>query len=951
VEQAIGTGPGGRLGELVVVLPSTATGPGSSPQLLRPDLTAPDHRAPWLVPCVEVDPADSAEVLLALAAEPGAADSIRWLARSAELGVELGARGRVLPALIEQPHGYEARWRPVLTDRDRDRLLALAAAMPAAVVAGGAGGRDTVRRVVETVVDATARRAVAPAAGDQWFRALAAPDALVPGDREELAKLATVLDEWRRSAHAAPAPVRVCFRVEPPEPDEEDPDPPWVIRFLLQSRDDPSLLVPAAQLWGKGKAATALRGVTTHPHERLLEGLGRACRLCPELEPALHTARPETLELDAAGALGFLRNARPLLEEIGFGVFVPPWWRKGRRRLAARLRASSPRAPAVTGGGLGLDTLLRYEWEIAIGDETLSAAELRELARLKQPLVLYRGHWVELREEDLAGALRLLEQPPQTAAARDILQTALGVAPAPNGQPSPLPVLGVVSDGWFGDLLASRDSHIVPLATPNGFGADLRPYQERGLSWLAFCGALGLGACLADDMGLGKTAQLLALIVSERTETRGRRAPPPTLVVCPMSLVGNWQREAARFAPGLNVHVHHGADRLTGAGFAAAVKGRDLVLTTYNLVVRDSETLRRVRWRRVVLDEAQNIKNSATHQSRAVRSLPAAQRVALTGTPVENRLTELWSIMEFLNPGLLGSERAFREKFAIPIEREGDEHKAGLLRQVTGPFLLRRLKTDRSVITDLPEKFEMKVYCNLTREQATLYQAVVDDMMRRIESSEGIERRGLVLSAMMKLKQVCNHPSQFLLDGSRLDGRSGKLARTTEILEEVIAEGERALVFTQFAEMGGLLAPYLQQALGRDVLWLHGGTPRRGREEMLTSFQSPDGPPVFVLSIKAGGTGLNLTEAAHVIHFDRWWNPAVEDQATDRAFRIGQTRNVQVRKLVCVGTLEERIDAMIEQKRALAERIVGTGEKWLTELSTDALREILALTADAVAEG
>jgi non-specific serine/threonine protein kinase len=663
----------------------------------------------------------------------------------------------------------------------------------------------------------------------------------------------------------------------------------------------------------------------------------------------LQTARPERQEVDARGALEFLHNARPLLEESGFGVFVPPWWRKGGRRLAARLRATSPRAPATTGAGLGLDTVLQYEWEVAIGDDPLTAAELRELARLKQPLVLYRGQWIELREEDLAGALDLLTRPPQEARAQDVLQAALGVGSLTDTTPS-LPIVGVEADGWFGDLLAhSRDRRIDPLATPPGFGGVLRPYQERGLSWLAFCGALALGACLADDMGLGKTAQLLALLVAERSG--GTPRPPATLVVCPMSLVGNWQREAARFAPDLAVHVHHGSDRLSGAEFAGAVAAADLVLTTYSLVARDLETLRAVAWGRVVVDEAQNIKNSATRQAQAVRSLPASTRVALTGTPVENRLTELWSIMEFLNPGLLGSERVFRENFALPIERDGDEDKADLLRQVTGPFVLRRLKTDKSIIADLPDKIEMKVFCNLTREQATLYQAVVDDMMRRIQSSEGIERRGLVLAAMMKLKQVCNHPAQFLRDGSRLDGRSGKLARTAEILEEVIAEGERALVFTQFAEMGALLTPYLEQTLGHEILWLHGGTTRKTREEMIGRFQSPDGPPVFLLSIKAGGTGLNLTAAAHVIHFDRWWNPAVEDQATDRAFRIGQTKNVQVRKLVCVGTLEERIDAMIDHKRALAERIVGTGERWITELSTDALREILSLTADAVAEG
>jgi SNF2 family DNA or RNA helicase len=417
-----------------------------------------------------------------------------------------------------------------------------------------------------------------------------------------------------------------------------------------------------------------------------------------------------------------------------------------------------------------------------------------------------------------------------------------------------------------------------------------------------------------------------------------------------MSLVGNWQREAERFAPALRVHVHHGGERLGEEAFADAASSSDLVITTYGLVVRDAGILGSVRWGRVVVDEAQNIKNAETRQSRAVRSLPAPRRVALTGTPVENRLSELWSIMEFCNPGLLGSARGFQERFSVPIERYGDEEAAAKLKRVVGGFVLRRLKTDRSIIADLPEKIEMKVYCNLTREQAALYQAVVDDMLARIESSEGMERRGLVLATMMKLKQVCNHPAHLLADGSRLDGRSGKLASLDGILDEALAAGDRALCFTQFAEMGHLLRDHLQRRIGVEVPFLHGGVAKTARDEMVARFSRVDGPPVLLLSLKAGGVGLNLTAASHVIHFDRWWNPAVEDQATDRAFRIGQRRNVQVRKLVCVGTLEERIDRMIEDKRQLAEAIVGTGEGWLTELSTAQLRELVTLTADAVAE-
>jgi SNF2 family DNA or RNA helicase len=452
-------------------------------------------------------------------------------------------------------------------------------------------------------------------------------------------------------------------------------------------------------------------------------------------------------------------------------------------------------------------------------------------------------------------------------------------------------------------------------------------------------------------MGLGKTVQLLSLLWAERVSAAPVPDDPvyPTLLICPMSLTGNWQREAERFAPELTVHVHHGASRLAGEELTAALGAADLVITTYQTATRDVAALSQLRWARVVCDEAQAIKNHLSQQAKAVRALPAMSRIALTGTPVENQLSELWSIMEFANPGLLGTAKTFRDRYAVPIERHGSEEAAQRLRQVTQPFVLRRLKTDKSIISDLPDKQEMKVWCNLTAEQASLYEATVADMLARIDSAESdISRRGLVLATMTRLKQVCNHPAQLLGDGSRLDGRSGKLDRLEGLCEEIAADGDKALCFTQYAEFGRMLQPYLSARVGCQVFFLHGGTSKKQRDAMVARFQEIDEPVLFLLSLKAGGTGLNLTAANHVIHVDRWWNPAVEDQATDRAFRIGQRRDVQVRKFVCVGTLEERIDAMIEQKKALAEQIVGTGESWLTELSSAALRELLTLSPEAV---
>jgi SNF2 family DNA or RNA helicase len=410
-----------------------------------------------------------------------------------------------------------------------------------------------------------------------------------------------------------------------------------------------------------------------------------------------------------------------------------------------------------------------------------------------------------------------------------------------------------------------------------------------------------------------------------------------------MSMVGTWEREAARFAPALSVHVHHGSGRQE---VTTAAAGQDLVITTYALAARDADALSDVVWDRVVLDEAQNIKNSASRQARAVRGLTARHRVALTGTPVENRLSELWSIMDFLNPGMLGSASGFRARFGVPVERYGDDEAAARLRRVTRPLLLRRLKTDPKVISDLPEKIEMKQLCTLTVEQASLYQAVLDDMLVKIDESDGIERKGLVLATMSRLKQVCNHPAQLLGDGFPIAGRSGKLARLEEILEEALAEGDKVLCFTQFAEFGTMLVPHLSARFDTEVLFLHGGTTKTARDTMVERFQSGDGPSIFLLSLKAGGTGLTLTAANQVVHLDRWWNPAVEEQATDRAFRIGQRRNVQVRKFVCIGTLEEKIDRMIEDKKALARLVVGAGESWLTELSTREFRELVTLSPE-----
>ncbi|QFG25250.1 DEAD/DEAH box helicase [Actinomadura sp. WMMB 499] len=949
--------------ELALALPTAGDHPLPSAELGPEPVSGPPELRPWRVPALVLEPFPAMALLQAAEHSgdviPGT--DLRFLGLLAEEAVALAGRGHVLPALLREDGDLVARWRPVLDDPARFR--ALARAMPAACRAadGGRPAADVLREALSGLVDTAVRGTVphpllphrrgrAPdrlPLAERWVAALTGPSAEVAREtRDDPDALIAELDAWAAAARRPSGPLRVCFRLAEPGADEYETgeargpreDGSWRVEFALQGTDDPSLYVPASLVWA-GEAPSI-----ADAEETLLTGLGRALRLFPDLAPALDSPVPDELVLDTAGAFRFLRQAAPMLAAAGFGVLLPHWAGKAKLGMKLTTRTEDPEASsgAAAPSGFDLKAMIDFRWDLAIGDASIDEDELAELARLKTPLVRLRGQWVELDPEQLEAALDFLRQP-----RRGRMPAAEAIRAIVHAGEDALPLVDVDADGAFGDLLSGEaDRRLVPMRTPDELDADLRPYQERGLSWLSFMNDLGLGALLADDMGLGKTISILSLLVHERRD--GAARPGPTLAILPMSLVGNWEREAARFAPKLRVYVHHGTSRHRGDDVARAAGEADLVLTTYGTAARDAEALAAVAWERVVCDEAQALKNSGTRQARAVRSIPARSRIALTGTPVENHLTELWSIMEFANPGLLGPRAVFRRRFAVPIERDGDERAAAALKRATQPFILRRLKTDRSIISDLPDKQEIKVYCNLTAEQASLYRATVDDMLEQIAEADEKQRRGLVLATMAKLKQVCNHPAQLLKDGSRLPGRSGKLERLEEICAEIVGQGEKALVFTQYAEFGSMLQPYLAAHLERPVLWLHGGTSKQARDDLVQHFQHDPEPAVFLLSLKAAGTGLTLTAANHVVHVDRWWNPAVEDQATDRAFRIGQTRNVQVRKFICAGTMEERVDEMIERKKALAESIVGTGEDWLTELSVAELRDVLRLDPSAV---
>ncbi len=882
---------------------------------------------------------------------------------------------------------FAAVWEPVIDGEDRQTMARLAALMPPAARALSTGPGEPpatapsraldrfLAGAVDAIVRSTARAPGAVTAGrpahaaraglaqgpdlrvhdslhDQWMHVLSARSAMLDASPGEIQELQGQIAEWRKPlSHTVRSPYRLCFRLEePPENQDGDPDGAWYVRYLVHPVDDMSLLMTLPEAFGAGGKRAFLRGIeaggaagSARLREAVLSALGRASVLSAGVERSLSRTLPGGYSLDERGAYDFLSSESALLDRAGFGVLLPSWWTRkgGRARLSVRARVDSPEALHGT-AGMTLEKMLDVRWEVALGDQLLTRKELETFAALKAPLVKVRGQWVAMNAEEITTALAFWKgKAGGRMKARDLLSLSLGTSAAVAG----MEFRGVQATGWIGGLLERLrgDRQFEELPAPAGFQGTLRPYQSRGYSWLSFLGDWGLGACLADDMGLGKTVQALAFIQARRE--RGEKSP--FLLVCPTSVVANWKKEAARFTPALPVIVHHGVDRKKGESLREEAARQALVVSTYSLVHRDREHLAGIQWAGVILDEAQNIKNPETRQARAVRSLSAGNRMVLTGTPVENHVGDLWSIMEFLNPGLLGTPAEFKRRFFIPIQASRDQEAAATLKRLTGPFILRRVKTDPTVISDLPEKLEMKVWCTITREQATLYKAVVDEAENALKDAEKIARKAVILSTLTKLKQVLNHPAHFLKDNSPIAGRSGKLQRLTEMLEEVMEGDERALIFSQYAEMGEILRTHLEETFGEEVPFLHGGVPRTRRDGMVERFQTDEkAPHFFILSLKAGGTGLNLTRANHVFHFDRWWNPAVESQATDRVYRIGQTKNVEVHAFICSGTIEEHIDELIERKKEVAGSVIGAGEKWLTELSNAEIRGIFRLRAE-----
>ncbi|ATZ27322.1 ATP-dependent helicase HepA [Streptomyces lavendulae subsp. lavendulae] len=902
-------------------LPETGT-PGPL-QVVRPHGAGVRTRT---VPAVTLSVAEALPVLVGAPHSPAAHPATRAWGTAARLALSLTARGRLLPGLT--PDGVDA-WRAGPLDaEDVAYLRALAAALPYEAYATPLEGRRPltlpepealVRAFLDAVADTLPRTPAAPFAAGRPFAAR--EPQRVPGIREWATQVAAGAD----------AGVGVSLRLDLSsfrlfdEAEPEDVRRAGAAVVQVHSLADPTLVTDAGLLW----AGAAAAGFGPRARIDAVLALRRAARVWPPLLRLLDQPVPDALALSDPELEDLLGTAAPRLAAAGVQVH---WPRELARTLSATAVVRSTAPGSATDGTAFFDAagLFAFSWELALGGDRLTPGEMDALAQAHRPVVRLRDRWVRVDPELVRKArkreLGLLDPV-------EALAAVLSGSAEVDGESVPAVPVGALAA--LRERLTGEPAEVV---APVGLRATLRDYQLRGLAWLDLMTSLGLGGCLADDMGLGKTVTLIALHLH-------RARPEPTLVVCPASLLGNWQREIEKFAPGTPVRRFHGAGRsLDGpaGGF---------VLTTYATMRAAAAQLAEQRWGMVVADEAQHVKNPHSATAKALRTIPAPARVALTGTPVENNLSELWALLDWTTPGLLGPLTTFRARHARPVEHQqeedgGNEAAVARLAALVRPFLLRRKKSDPGIAPELPPKTETDHPVSLTREQASLYQAAVEEAMAVIESSEGMERRGMIMKLLASLKQICNHPAQYLKeDPPRIPHRSGKLALLDELLDTILAEDGSVLVFTQYVTMARILERHLADR-GIPCRLLHGGTPVPRREELVDLFQSGE-VPVFLLSLKAAGTGLNLTRAGHVVHYDRWWNPAVEEQATDRAYRIGQTQPVQVHRIIAEGTVEDRIAEMLEAKRALADAVLGSGESALTELTDRELADLVSLRRPA----
>lgn len=727
-------------------------------------------------------------------------------------------------------------------------------------------------------------------------------------------------------------PFTIGLRLEEPA----EMDGTWDLSIFFRGKKQPDLLVDIDDHSNMPTRWKSFLGDVAKEEERWI-------RLFPWLQGKKGIASQLTEE----EAWLFLTDASETLLALGIEILLPSWWqamKNANLKVKAKLKGSPQRGQTF----VGLDAMLDYNWRFSMNGVELSEEEFNALVEEKRRLVYIRGRWIKLDPGFVRQIQDLMKKAEKEGLhIRDVIEQELLQAgeddevKTAEEEKELVRVQIELNRHWQQMLGQLRDLKSIPeTQMPEAFRGELRPYQKQGMDWLLFLRQYGFGAILADDMGLGKTIQLLAYLLSVK---ENEAAPGPALIICPTSVLGNWQKEIERFAPDLQVYLHYGSNRLKEEAFLEKALSSDVVLTSYGLANIDYSDVSAVPWGTIAIDEAQNIKNSSTKQSRAVRKLRGKHHIAMTGTPMENRLSELWSIFDFTNHGFLGSLGQFQKRYVVPIEKDDNKEKIRDLQGLIRPFLLRRSKQDEDVALNLPDKQEQKEYCPLTTEQASLYEQLVRDTLLQVESLSGFERRGLILQLLGRLKQLCNHPALYLKEAkpTHVVERSVKLEKLVEIVDTVLEQKESCLIFTQYIEMGEIIRRLLQKKFGIEVPFLNGSVAKGQRDTMISRFQDREFP-VFLLSLKAGGTGLNLTAANHVIHYDRWWNPAVENQATDRAYRIGQKRFVHVHKFISTGTLEEKIDAMLEKKQSLNDQIIQS-DNWITELSTDELRELIAL--------
>ncbi|MDF1757835.1 MAG: DEAD/DEAH box helicase [Legionellaceae bacterium] len=865
-----------------------------------------------------------------------------------QVGLELSSvinNDQYIPAIVatkdKSKIKYYNKWQTLSYDFDK-KLKALAQAMP---FSGCLSGQSLVDRfsVLKNFSESTLNKIVLTTAfSNKLYKDC--KDTLV---EKILNKSASDITEeeyikwltWKNnlSHEQYGSSFNVCIRLNSATNNESDD---WSLEILMQSHKDPSHIVSISDYFTTKSTKVALNekmfGFSIE--KGLLLQLGLACRIYPKLEEIFSSNLTNSIiDIDTEDAYQFLKEDAWTLKASGYRIIVPSWWSsKGRVKAKIKMKASksSQSDSDNSTGYFDASNLARFDYKLAMGEHEVSPLEWQALLDSKTDLVYFRGQWVEIDTSEMEKMQKLIEtqiRDKATGSLKDLLVTS-----------SDSDVFDLELDTVMEGLLSKlNNKDTIDLEKqPNSLQATLRPYQLRGLSWLSNLENMGLNPCLADDMGLGKTMQVIALLLSNPKDK-------PALLIAPTSVVGNWLREMNRFAPSLKATIHHGAKRKDEKDFSAHVGSFDVVITSYGTIRRDKKLFNDYHWSRLILDEAHNIKNPLAAQTKIICKIPSSSRIAITGTPVENRLLDLWSIFDFLNPGFLGSRSSFKNTFEYPIQKDSCPKKTKVLKNLVEPFILRRLKTDKNIIQDLPDKIEQKVYCELSQEQALIYQSIVDDITQELTKSEDLTKRSaIILSSLLKLKQCCNHPAQVLQDNSEFSlSRSVKLQRLAEMTKEIISNGESLLIFSQFTDICESINKMLKTEFGLQTYYLHGGTSRKKRETMINDFQDEHSKPaVFILSLKAGGVGITLTKANHVIHFDRWWNPAIENQATDRAYRIGQQKTVFAYKYITMGTIEEKIDKMLEDKKRVAGLVVGSDESWLSKLDSKSFIDLINLS-------